>query len=309
MPIEFKKITIPTPYPVGPVHVYYFVINGIRILFDAGPPTEDAIKTLQNHIDLSKLDYIFITHFHPDHYGAAHLIEKISPAQIVFSKYDLAIYELYDQRVSFFFDYLHQLEVPTQLTVALKKTFSVLKRAIPLPKSFQILEDSQKLIEELGISYLQCPGHSQSDIVYLLDEYAITGDTLLRDIFQTPLLDLDFTSMTSRYLNYENYCASILKLKSIAHRRILPAHNENIRSVDHQIRFYYQNILEKAQKLAPLLERKMSLFQIMITLFPHTESRPFIFYMKLSELLFLKDYLENPNLLKKILIKNNIIEL
>ena len=308
MPIKFKKITLPTPYPVGPVHVYYFVINGNRILFDAGPPTEDAIKTLQNSIELTQLDYLFITHFHPDHYGAAHLIEKISPAQIIFSKYDLAIYEIYDQRVSFFFDYLHQLKVPNQLTLALKKTFSVLKRAIPLPKSFQILEDSQKQIEELGISYLQCPGHSQSDIVYLFDEFAITGDTLLRDIFQTPLLDLDFTTMKNRYLNYENYCSSIPKLKSIAHRRILTAHNENIRSVNYQIRFYYYKILEKVEKLAPLLEKGTSLFQIMTTLYPHTESRPFLFYMKLSEFLFLKDYLENPDLLENILKKNNIIE-
>ncbi|MBT7087370.1 MBL fold metallo-hydrolase [bacterium] len=308
MSIEYQKITLPTPYPVGPIHIYYFVINGVRILFDSGPPTTTAINVLKAEIDLKQLDYLFITHFHPDHYGGAHIIEQLSPAQIIFSKYDLAIYEYYDLRVKFLFAFLSQLGVTTELIAALEKTFSGYKNAIPLPKNFQILEESQDLTRDLGISFLTCPGHSQSDIIYQVDDFCITGDTLLRDIFQTPLLDLNLSTKTGRFLNYENYCQSISILKSIEHQKILTAHNEAIVSVDYQIQFYYQKIIEKAEKLKPILNQKKSVYEIMMNIFPFTVSKPFLFYVKLSELLFIKDYLNDQELLKNALTESNIMD-
>lgn len=308
MAIICKKITLPTPYPVGPIHVYYFEINGIRVLFDSGPPTKAAITILENEINLKQLDYLFITHFHPDHYGGAHIIEQLSPAQIIFSEHDLAFYEDYDLRVKFLFEYLSQLEIPLELITTLEKTLSGFKNAIPLPQKFKILEESQDVIEELGISFIKCPGHSQSDIIYQVDIFCITGDTLLRDIFQTPLLDLHLTTKTGRYLNYENYCQSITKLKSIEHQKILTAHNEAIVSVDHQIQFYYHKITEKAEKLEMILNQDKSIYEIMMNIFPFTKTKPFLFYVKLSELLFIKDYLNDRDLLRNALVKNNILE-
>jgi hydroxyacylglutathione hydrolase len=308
MTIEYKKITLPTPYPVGPIHVYYFVINGVRILFDSGPPTTTAINMLKEEINLKQLDYLFITHFHPDHYGGAHIIEQFSPAQIIFSKYDLAIYEYYDLRVKFLFEFLSQLGVTAGLIAALEKTFSGYKNAIPLPENFQILEASQDLTKDLGISFLTCPGHSQSDIIYQVDDFCITGDTLLRDIFQTPLLDLNLSTKTGRFLNYENYCQSISILKSIEHQKILTAHNEAIVSVNNQVQFYYHKIIEKAEKLKPVLNQDKSVYEIMMNIFPFAESKPFLFYVKLSELLFIKDYLNDQDLLKNALIENNIMD-
>ena len=57
----------------------------------------------------------------------------------------------------------------------------------PFPENYLVAEHD--LPERLGIEVLACPGHSQSDLVYAGADWAVTGDTLLKGIFQSPLLD------------------------------------------------------------------------------------------------------------------------
>ena len=187
-----KCHTIPTPYPVGPVKAYEFDYKGSHLLFDTGPPTQDGMDYLNANVDLEHLDYLLITHFHPDHYGQIRYIADHSPAEIIVSKYDACIYQRFEERKKFISEFLLGTGAPLSLIDELKQTLGAFKLSIPFVESFRVLEESQELLESLGIQYLSCPGHSQTDIIYLLDRYAVTGDTLLKNVFQTPLLGLDF---------------------------------------------------------------------------------------------------------------------
>src|SRR5699024_1141452 len=72
-----QQLTIPTPFPVGEVHMY--LLKGDTLsLVDAGVKTPDAWGTLQ--LQLKEKGYqprdveqIILTHHHPDHTG---LIEQ-----------------------------------------------------------------------------------------------------------------------------------------------------------------------------------------------------------------------------------------
>ena len=96
----------------------------------------------------------------------------------------------------------------------LQEVFQAHQTLPPCPDAFKIVEESE-VPGRLGISFLPCPGHSQSDLVYLYDGFAVTGDILLRDIFQSPLLDPDADSFVGRFRNYDAYCTSLLNLAAL----------------------------------------------------------------------------------------------
>ena len=164
-----------------------------------------------------------------------------------------------------------------------------------IPAKYRIVEESPE-IAALGVSWLACPGHSQSDLVYLLGDCAVTGDILLRNIFQAPLLDVDLESFAGRFRNYDAYCASLRKLAQLREYRIMPGHRHSIKSLDEAVLFYVKTLLERAVQILPL--RALPLTEMIERLFQGRLSDSFIVYLKVSEVLFMLDFIENPALLK-----------
>lgn len=87
-PVKLKVHKIDTPYLVGPVDIFELWTGGKHILIDTGPPTETAVRYLQSNIDLSTLDYLLLTHCHPDHYGLAQYILDHSSAKLMMARVD-----------------------------------------------------------------------------------------------------------------------------------------------------------------------------------------------------------------------------
>lgn len=165
------------------------------------------------------------------------------------------------------------------------------------PQRFKIAE--QDLPAELGIESLLCPGHSQSDLVYSAENWAITGDTMLDDIFQTPMLDIDLLT-GKRFDNYRSYCQTIGKLVRLRGRHILPGHKDSIVSVDHSICQYVGKLLERARRSRNYTE-ELNAPEVVEKLFGGTVEEPFLKYLKTSEIVFIQDFLNDPQPLKTAL--------
>ncbi|MFY9135886.1 MAG: MBL fold metallo-hydrolase, partial [Bacillota bacterium] len=56
----------PYPGPGGACSGYLVRSQGATVLIDCGP---GVMPRLQQHIDVSSLDAVVISHFHPDHYS------------------------------------------------------------------------------------------------------------------------------------------------------------------------------------------------------------------------------------------------
>jgi 2,4-dienoyl-CoA reductase (NADPH2) len=176
----------------------------------------------------------------------------------------------------------------------LRESFQRHKIFPTIPQRYRIVEDAPDLAG-LGIQWLACPGHSQSDLVYLVDGHAVTGDILLRNIFQAPLLDVDLATFQGRFRNYDAYCASLLKLAELRGQRIMPGHRQYVASVDEAILFYVTTLLERAAQVRPL--RHLPLTGIIEQVFRGRLTEPFFVYLKASEIVFMGDFLDNPGLL------------
>ncbi len=290
-----QQHTVQTPYMVGEAHYYSTKLDGRLVLFDTGPPTPEGEAALLENPDLKNLKYLFITHCHVDHYGLANLILQHSDAEVFIPRRDTIKFQRHAERMVRMGEILKGYGFGDDFTVQLRESFERNKVFPAIPERFRIVEEAAEL-SELGISYLPCPGHSQSDLVYLAGESAVTGDILLRNIFQAPLLDIDLESFTGRFRNYDAYCSSLLNLAKLRGLTILPGHRQYVDSVDQAILFYVRTLLERAVQVLPF--KRLTLDKIIDQLFKGRLIEPFYIYLKISEIVFMLDLIENPTLLK-----------
>ena len=124
----------------------------------------------------------------------------------------------------------------------------------------------------------------------------MSGDLLLRNIFQAPLLDIDLQSFAGRFRNYDAYCASLGKLARLRGFLVMPGHRESVGGVDEAIISYLTTLLERCVKLLPY--RGLAVNEMVERLFRGRLPDPFHVYLKVSEIVFMLDFLEDPELLK-----------
>ena len=190
---RLHRITLPTPFAVGPVHTY--LVEGDPLtLVDTGPDTEDALAAL--HAGLAALGYrltdvqrVVITHSHVDHYGLAHRIAAAGNVQVLAHPLAQPILEDWPepraQRESFGHQLLYAADVPqerAERTVRLLRSYDRFQQPVRVDGG---LEDGAGL-EMAGASWqvLYCPGHA-ADLICLYQPAArvlIGNDHLLAQI-------------------------------------------------------------------------------------------------------------------------------
>ncbi len=289
--------TLPTPYPVGPVHCYTIEINDQLILVDTGPPTDECKEYLQKHIDLQRLQHVIVTHCHIDHYGLAAWLEREHGCTIYLPYRDSLKINSHGERLDGMVSILRDTGFSQEFLTAFRAEMDSDSVFPTFPENFKISE--QALTTEFGIDVMPCPGHSQSDLVYIGEDWAITGDTMLREIFQSPLLDIDLLT-GDRFSNYKAYCDTIIKLASLRGKQILPGHRDFIVGVDYNICYYTGKLLERAKR-SRKYSSDLTAPEVVEKLFGGSIQEPFLKYLKTSEVVFIRDFLTNPEPLKKSL--------
>ncbi|MBD1400021.1 MBL fold metallo-hydrolase [Pelovirga terrestris] len=292
-----QQHTLKTPYLVGPVHCYTATIGDDPVLFDTGPPTPEARNYLQRHLDLKHLRHVIISHCHIDHYGLAHWLEQKTDATIYLPFRDSLKIERHEQRLQLMYELLQFFGFSNEFLSRFAASMEDGSVFPTLPTRYRIIEDD--LPPHLGIEVTSCPGHSQSDLVLAGATWAVTGDVLLRGIFQSPLLDVDLLS-GERFRNYDAYCATLLKLAGLRDKTILPGHRYSIESVDTNIIFYVTKLLERGAKVKQI-DPARSVAEVAQELLAGKPCPPFAVYLKASELVFIRDFLAQPDALRRAL--------
>jgi len=292
-----QQHTIPTPYMVGDVHIYTAEIEGELVLFDTGPSTAAGIDHLRRHVDLRRLRHVLVTHCHIDHYGLAGWLGEHSEAQIYLPRKDDLKLRHHQRRVEHLQQLLLGCGFTADFVAAFRSSLSGDQVFPPEPKRYTVAEEAD-LPGRLGISILPCPGHSQSDLVYRWGNYAVTGDVLLRGIFQVPLLDVDLETFAGRFGNYRAYCASLLELARLRGCRILPGHRHDVPGLNETILAYLGKLIDRAARIRDF-DAGLSVAEVVARL-PGGDD-PFYAYLKASEVLFMRDFLADPERLRAAL--------
>ncbi len=295
--MTIRQHTIATPYMVGPVHCYSMEVGGQLVLFDTGPPTEIAKQYLLQNLDLATLEYVFVTHCHIDHYGLAFWLEQETGAKIYIPYRDWLKINNHDERLERILDLLKEMGFTDECLETSRKAIPEKMLFPPFPEKIRIIEED--FPAHLGFEYLSCPGHSQSDLVFAGPDWAVTGDVLLRGVFQSPLLDVDLDT-GKRFRNYDAYCTTLGNLATLREKKIFPGHRKRVTGVDESILFYVGKMLDRIETLLPLNGYE-HISRIVEGIFGDLYTKPFHVYLKASEIAFMQDFLNKPQALRQAL--------
>ena len=89
LPTGVAHIELPTPFALGPVNCYVLLGDVVTIV-DPGMQFSDTFERITNGLAglglaLSDIDQVFVTHAHPDHFGAAAWVAERAGCEILAS--------------------------------------------------------------------------------------------------------------------------------------------------------------------------------------------------------------------------------
>jgi glyoxylase-like metal-dependent hydrolase (beta-lactamase superfamily II) len=82
-----QRITLPTPFPIGPVNVYLVESESLTLV-DAGPKTDEAWESLKQQLRVrgyspSNIEQVVLTHHHIDHVGLLDFLRENGDIRVI----------------------------------------------------------------------------------------------------------------------------------------------------------------------------------------------------------------------------------
>lgn len=282
------KLSIPTPFPVGPINVY-LLKGDYLVLIDTGPNTEEALTSLKLGLkelgyDLQDIEKVVLTHHHSDHAG---LVDQFEHAEIYghwrnepWITFDESFYSTQRKFVHQFF----QRE-------GVEK--DILKNVIQDTRPDRYLCKSRldKLLKEGDVipgspewKVIETPGHAQSHLSFYneQDGALIAGDNVIEHLYPTPLIE-------HPYNEEEERPKTLLQLRNTLTKHLdydldiaYSGHGEDVYDIKANVEKLLSKHEERASKVRQFLkEGNLTGFEISKRLFPNAYDRAT--YLTMSE--------------------------
>ncbi len=293
--MHIVSISLPTPYPVGPVNAY--LLPGPPVtLVDCGPKTDEARAALEAGLEragvrLAQIERLVITHGHIDHFGLAGTVADAGGARVYAHQADVP--KLTADRS--FVEPLRALIAEAGFEPGLADTLiDVLRR---YRKQFDaitpgyLLADGDRLeFQDGGLEVLHTPGHAQGHICLRDGDALVSGDLLLEEISPNPVIEFDGDGRRLRML--PAYLRSLHRVAALAPALAYPGHGEPITAPGARIGEILHHHDERKEHLARMLAgRAWTLRELAAAWYPDIDL--FNLFLALSEIVGHLDLLED----------------
>jgi glyoxylase-like metal-dependent hydrolase (beta-lactamase superfamily II) len=220
-----RRVTMPLPTRPGHVHAYLLPGDDGWTLVDTGVGLPDAKERWGAELEQvgGRVTTVFVTHFHPDHVGAAADLHELTGAPVLQGVLDYAQCELvwgnpaWSERIR---DWFHLHGTPEDVTAELVGQSSVYRPFIRYQPD-PILVEAGERVDRWEL--VAAPGHADGQLCLLNDGVLIAADHLLGKI--TPTVGL---WPASRGDPLGDYLAALDRTIELAPRVALPGHGEPI---------------------------------------------------------------------------------
>ena len=305
-PDFIRTISVPTPFPVGPVNVHLVTLEPVTLV-DTGPLTDEAWQALsaglaRAGLKVADIGRVLLTHGHQDHFGLAQRVADLSGAHLLGGRPDRALFRM-KRDVKLMLDSLARADFglgPRFLMVA--SVCHIEHFATPLTVWDELLGGETLSGDGWSVVVRSTPGHTPGGLTFEIPEAGVlfTGDTVLRDITPNAIVEEDperpgapFRSVTRYFetldaIGESNAASSLLT----GHGRAIPdylSHHEKVK------RKYAHRIQQIERFLA---SGSKTVRDLVVDLFPKvTAVNVFLAY---SEVLGFLMYLEDKGRVERV---------
>lgn len=239
LPTGVDHLSLPTPFPVGPVNAYLLVGHPLTIV-DPGmlwADTTDLIGAglVRHGRAIGDLEQIVITHGHPDHFGAAGWLAANSDAVVVAGRAEAPklLGQLDRTRLR---DLVTLLGIPEEV----RDTFSGFYDAVrdlthPIDADRLVLLDDGDTLDAGDRTWHAhvTPGHAVGHLSLYdpTDRTLLSGDHLLACITPNPVLEPDPGTPHGRRRSLVEYLESLDRFCRLDPLSVLPGHGPRFTEV------------------------------------------------------------------------------
>jgi glyoxylase-like metal-dependent hydrolase (beta-lactamase superfamily II) len=236
---HIHRISVPTPYAVGPVNCY--LLDGPEpALVDTGPPTPDAEAALRAGlaaiaVPIQDIAQIVLTHHHPDHAGglawllAEAAARRQAPVLLGHPDNDLWLLDrpdLLQSRLAFFAALYRYCGVEGDAAEAMRRRYADYDRPLsPRPVDVPLREGHQIDLAGARWQIYETPGHAGTHVALVRgDGTALVGDTLLERISSNALAEPPHAGQAERPSAMLAYRKTLRRLAGMPLHLLLPGH-------------------------------------------------------------------------------------
>jgi glyoxylase-like metal-dependent hydrolase (beta-lactamase superfamily II) len=308
---DLYQLTVPTPFPVGPVNVYVARQADGLALVDCGPRTLQARAALEEGLaalghSVRDVSCIIVTHAHADHYGLAADLVAESGARVLTHPFNRPMLESFaderERRLAFYAELLGASGVPHNvLQMVQSARRSIGEYAETVPVAGDVTDGETVMLAGRAWQVLHTPGHS-AGLVCLYEPRSrvlLSADHLLRDISSNPVAEPLPLGRTARYQPLVEYLDQLRRVAALDVSVAWPGHGDPIYNVPELVR---QRVEFHARRAGHILElfdgRELTAFHIMHSLFPVVD--PVGFFLAISEVVGHLELLESEGRVRSI---------
>lgn len=278
----FSRLSIPTPFQVGPVNAY---LAG-RTLVDPGPDSDEAWATLlealeERELGPSDVEQVLITHPHPDHFGIAHRLREAG-ARVLASPEAADIVEDFparlDREQAYFVDFFERCGMAretSETVTKLPEAFLAYATSVDVDRRIEAGDDVT--VDDARVTVDAVTGHAAGELIFAYadgdERTALVGDNVLGDITPNPFL-LPPEAGGERPRVLPRYNESLADLREQPFDRFLPGHREPIEAPARRIDAILSAHDERTDRVAGIVDGPTTPVDVMNELFgdlPATE--------------------------------------
>jgi len=293
--MKIHRITVPTPFYVGPVNVYLIQEDPLTLI-DAGPRDPGSLEALRSGLGslghkLSDIKRVIISHAHADHYGLARVVVEESGATAYIHEWDApAVAAETDYRA--YRELLIAAGVPDKIIDRMEAGYEKFKGfAYPLDHVETLKDEDEILFEHESLSVVHTPGHTPGSIclVRTSNRLVFASDTVLKTITPNPILSPDPINPKRRFQSLGEYLVSLARVRALAPTLVKGGHGDDVIDFDEHFHRMYRFTKSRQLKLMGLLPKEgTTAWEASMMLFP--DAGGYHRFLALSETVAHLDY-------------------